>query len=193
MSTMARWEPDARGRFLRAAIELFTEQGYDQTTVAQIAGRAGLTKTTFFRHFPDKREVLFFGQPVLVQLAAEAVAAAPADAGPLEAVGAGVSAMASAHTDEQREYGSQLQAVVAATNELRERALFKHASIADAIAGALRGRGVTEPAAGIAGELGARAYHLGFDRWLEASNTRPLPELAQEALDEFRKAVAALL
>ena len=90
---------------------------------------------------------------------------------------AGVSAMASAHTAEQREYGSQLQAVVAATNELRERALFKHASIADAIAG----------------ELGARAYHLGFDRWLEATNTRPLPELAQEALDEFRKAVAALL
>jgi len=61
---MARWEPNARERLVLAALDLFAEQGYDSTTVTQIAGRAGLTKTTFFRHFPDKREVLFAGQEV---------------------------------------------------------------------------------------------------------------------------------
>src|ERR1039458_8546224 len=83
---MARWEPNARERLVRAALDLFTEQGYDATTVNEIADRAGLTKTTFFRHFPDKREVLFAGQDVHARLLADAITAAgmretdPADA-----------------------------------------------------------------------------------------------------------------
>src|ERR1700733_8099771 len=87
---MARWEPDARQRLVAAALDLFTEQGYDGTTVAQIADRAGLTKSTFFRHFPDKRDVLAAGQETLSRLFAEGIAAAPADATPLEAVAAGL-------------------------------------------------------------------------------------------------------
>ena len=86
---MARWEPDARQRLVAAALDLFTEQGYDDTTVAQIADRAGLTKSTFFRHFPDKREVLVAGQDTLSRLLAEGIAAAPESATPLEAVGVG--------------------------------------------------------------------------------------------------------
>ena len=62
---MGRWEPDARGRLVKAAMELYGERGFEQTTVAEIAERAGLTERTFFRHFADKREVLFAGAGAL--------------------------------------------------------------------------------------------------------------------------------
>ena len=89
---MSRWEPDARGRLEQAAAELFAERGFDQTTVADIAVRAGLTERTFFRHFADKREVLFSGQDVFQEQFVTAVAGAPATATPLEAVAAGLAA-----------------------------------------------------------------------------------------------------
>lgn len=187
-----RWEPDARGRLIQAAVELFGEQGYDRTTVAQIAERAGLTKTTFFRHFPDKREVLFIGQARLMELAATAVAAAPVDADPLTAVAAGVEAMISAHTEDQRTYAPQLQVVVMANAELRERGVFKRASIAGAIAGALRERGVDQLIASVAAELGTQAYYLAFDRWVEPANRQSLAELGRAALAELRAAAAAV-
>ena len=190
---MARWEPDARGRLIRAAIDLFAEQGYDATTTAQLAARAGLTKTTFFRHFPDKREVLFAGQTMLVELAGTGVAEAPEDATPLQAVSAGVAAMAALHTEEQREWGPRLQAVVAANPELRERSVFKRSSITAALEAALVARGVPGTTAGVAAELGARAYHEGFDRWIAATDDRTLTEHCQDALDELRAAAAALV
>ena len=87
---MARWEPGARERLVIAAVDLFAEQGYDATTVTQIAERAGVTKSTFFRHFPDKRELLAAGQETLSRLLAEGIAEAPAGASPLAAVAAGL-------------------------------------------------------------------------------------------------------
>jgi AcrR family transcriptional regulator len=190
---MARWEPDARGRLIRAAIDLFEAQGYEATTTAQLAARAGLTKTTFFRHFPDKREVLFAGQATLVGLAASGVQEAPADAGPLEAAAAGVDAMAAMHTEEQRAWGPRLRAVIAANDELRERGTFKRASITAAIEDALVARGVPEASAGVAAELASRAYHVGFDRWTEQlDDDRSLGAFCRAALDELRTALGAL-
>src|SRR5689334_25404758 len=93
---MSRWEPGARDRLVLAACDPFIEQGYDATTVAQIAERAGVTKSTFFRHFPDKRELLVAGQEALSQLLAEGIAEAPADATPLQAVAAGLERASSA-------------------------------------------------------------------------------------------------
>src|ERR1700712_2196815 len=122
---MARWEPDARERFVAAAPELFTDQGYDETTVAQIAERAGLTKSTFFRHFSDKREVLAAGQETLSRLFAEGIAAAPGDASPLAAVAAGLNNAASAMTPFNRELAPRLEAVIATSTELQDRAALK--------------------------------------------------------------------
>src|SRR3954462_8877153 len=85
---MGRWEPDAEGRFRAAAIELFGEIGYEQTTVAAIAQRAGLTARTFFRYFSDKREVLFNGSERLQQAMADAVGNAPPAASAVDAVAA---------------------------------------------------------------------------------------------------------
>ncbi|HVT69829.1 MAG TPA: TetR family transcriptional regulator [Trebonia sp.] len=189
---MARWEPNARERLLFAAVALFAEQGYDSTTVAQIAERAGLTKTTFFRHFPDKREVLFAGQAVHAQLLADGIAAAPGPATPLEAVAAGLDALAASLTPEQRELGPRIQAVIAGNPELQERAVFKSAALTEAMTQALLKRSVPDLDATLAANLGVLAFHRAFDRWIEPSGRRPLTELAREELDHLRTAGAAL-
>src|SRR5258707_4907397 len=119
---MSRWQPDARGRLERAAMDLYTERGYDQTTVAEIAERAGLTERTFFRYFADKREVLFWGAGRLQELLVDAVASAPASAPPIDAVAAALEA-AGALLQERRETARQRQTVIAANAELREREL----------------------------------------------------------------------
>lgn len=189
---MGRWEPNAQERLVRAALDLFAERGYDNTTVAEIAERAGLTKTTFFRHFPDKREVLSAGQDRHAGLLAEGIAAAPAAATPLEAVAAALDALTASFTEVQREFGPRLLAVVAGNRELRERAVFKRAGLATAVADALRKRDVPDPAAGLAAELGVAAFHEAFGRWVEPANQQTFPELARQALADLRAAAAAL-
>jgi AcrR family transcriptional regulator len=189
---MARWEPNAAIRLVRAAIDLFAEQGYDNTTVTQIAQRAGLTKTTFFRHFPDKREVLFAGQEIHSRLLADGIAEAPDSATPLEAVAAALDAATASFTPEQREFAPRLLAVVADYPELRERAAFKHAALAEAMTGALGKRGVPDLAASLAAELGARAFNRAFAQWVDPASEQTFTELARQALAELRAATAAL-
>src|ERR1700729_4288988 len=135
---MARWEPGARERMVLAAVDLFTEQGYDATTVAQIAERAGVTKSTFFRHFPDKRELLVAGQEALSLLLTEGIAEAPGGASPIEAVAAGLLRASSAMGPVNRELGPRLKAAVAASAELQERDALKSVSLAAAMTKALK-------------------------------------------------------
>jgi AcrR family transcriptional regulator len=149
---------------LLAALELFVDQGYDNTTVAQIAARAGLTKSTFFRHFPDKREVLFVGQDPLCRLLADGIATAPGSATPLEAAAAAVEASAEAFPPDRREFASQVRAVIAANPELREREALKRASFVVAMTAALQERGVPDPTANLAAELGVLAINGAFAR-----------------------------
>jgi AcrR family transcriptional regulator len=189
---MARWEPNARERLVCAALDLFTEQGYDATTVNEIADRARLTKTTFFRHFSDKREVLFAGQDVHARLLADAITAAPGPATPLEAVGAALDALTATFTDDRREFSARLLLVIAGNSELQERAALKRAGLAAAMADALRKRGVPEPTASLAAELGVRAYYHAFGQWADPADQQTLPELTRQALDELRAATAAL-
>src|ERR1700750_1134727 len=77
---MPRWEPDARERLVIAAMQLFSEQGYDETTVAQIAQQAGGTPSTFHRHLPDTRASCRAARAPRPPWPAGAIAAAPADA-----------------------------------------------------------------------------------------------------------------
>src|SRR5579862_6782159 len=132
---MVRWEPDSRGRLEQAALALYGEHGFENTTVAEIAARAGLTERTFFRYFTDKREVLFWGAGTLREVLVIAVAAAPASAAPIDAVTDALEA-AGALLQERRDSARQRQAVIAASTELRERELIKLASLASALADA---------------------------------------------------------
>ena len=189
---MARWRPDARERLVVAALDLFTEQGYDNTTVAQIAERAGLTKSTFFRHFPDKRDVLAAGQDALSRLLAGGIAAAPHDATPLAAVAAGLEAAGGAMTSFNRELGPKLRAAIASSSELQERDALKQVGLAAAMTAALRARGIPDPAASLAAELGVLAFKTAYARWAESDNGRQLGELARASLYELHTASTQL-
>ncbi len=177
-----------------AAVDLFTEQGYDATTVAQIAERAGVTKSTFFRHFPDKRELLVAGQETLGRLLSEGIAEAPGNATPLQAVAAGLERAATAMGPRNRELAPRIQAAVAASTELQERDALKTVSLAAAMVQALIARGLPEPTAALASELGVLAFKRGFAEWL-AGERETSDELARRtlaALDELRAAGASL-
>jgi len=181
---MARWEPDARGRLEQAALELFAERGFDDTTVADIADKAGLTERTFFRHFADKREVLFSGSDALRELLAQSVAAAPASMSPMQVVGAALEAVSQV-LHERREIVPRRQSVISAHPELRERELIKLASWADVLTDSLRRRGVKEPSATLAAEAGIAAFKIAFARWAVDPKRRDLARLIRESLEEL--------
>ncbi len=191
---MARWEPGARERLVVAAVDLYAEQGYDNTTVAQIAERAGVTKSTFFRYFPDKRELLVAGQETLSQLLVEGVTEAPADARPLDAVKAGLERASSALGQMNRDLGPRLKAAVAASAELQERDALKSVGMAAAMAAALVARGVPDATAQLAAELGVLAFKRGYAEWSEGERSADdgLAPYAVAALDELRAASASL-
>src|SRR5580698_9220497 len=144
---MGRWQPDSRGRLQEAALVLYSERGFDQTTAAQIAERAGLTERTFFRHFADKREVLFGGSAILQERIVAGVTGAPATDGPFDAVSRGLDAAAEMLGEFRRDLSLKRYTVIAANPELRERELAKLAHYSEAVAEALRERGVKEPQA----------------------------------------------
>ena len=189
---MPRWEPHARERLVAAALQLFGEQGYDRTTVAQIADRAGLTKSTFFRHFPDKRDVLAAGQERLTGLLVEGVAAAPPDATPLVAVAEGLQRVAASMTELNRAIAPSVQAAIASSAELQARDQLKHVGMAAAVASALHDRGVPEAAAAMAAEVGLLAFRDAFAAWVEPGNTTGLPELTADAFARLRTALREL-
>jgi AcrR family transcriptional regulator len=183
---MSRWEPDARGRLERAAMQLYRERGFDQATVAQIAERAGLTERTFFRHFADKREILFAGGAALQELVVDAVASAPDSATPLEAAAAGIRAAGSMlETRRGRRFARERQRIIASSPELRERELHKLSAMATGVSDALRERGVSNPGASIVGELAVAIFRISFERWVAERSGPDLTELIQEALNEL--------
>lgn len=184
---MGRWEPDARGRLGKAALELYAAQGFEQTTVAEIAARAGLTERTFFRHFADKREVLFSGTETMLDLMLRAVAEAPASATAMETARAAFVA-AGAMIGEDPDRPRLRNAVILANAELRERELIKLADMATLVAGALRERGVPEPSATLAAEAEVAVFKVAFARWIAESGD--LPEMIRETAGMLADQVA---
>ncbi len=186
---MSRWEPDAQGRLQQAALALYGERGFERTTVAEIAERAGLTERTFFRYFADKREVLFAGSATLQELLVTGVADAPAEASPIDAVAMALEA-AAAMFHERRDHSVQRQSVIAANPELQERELIKLATLAAALADALRRRGVADSTAALAAEAGIAVFKVAFERWTSEANSADLDELIRDSFGQLR-AVAA--
>ena len=172
---MGRWEPDARGRLEQAALALYGERGFEQTTVAEIAERAGLTERTFFRHFADKREVLFWGAGALQELLVTRVATRRRIPLHRSTRSPQPSRPSATCFRIAAQFARQRQAVIAANAELQERELIKLASLASAIADALRRRGVADPAASLAAEAGIAVFRIAFERWIKDTSPRDLP------------------
>jgi AcrR family transcriptional regulator len=187
---MTRWKPDAAGRLIKAAITLFDQQGYDETTVAEIAERAGLTKRTFFRHFADKREVLFDGAGELEQLWISGVAAAPPEASALAAVLAGLESVIAIFA-ERHQFARIRSRIIATNPELQERELIKLQALAGAITAALQERGVEHHTGVLAAQMGVTVFHVAFARWVAQDDPSAFQRLTQESLDELRSVTAA--
>ena len=169
---------------------LYAERGFEQTTVAEIAARAGLTERTFFRHYADKREVLFGGGE-LVAGRLEAAVAAPDSATPLDAISAALEEVGALIEESRgRDFARARRSIIAANAELQERELIKLASWADTLAGALRDRGVDERAASLAAQTGIAVFHVAFGRWVGDGNNNGLPALIRETLGELKALTA---
>jgi AcrR family transcriptional regulator len=189
---MARWEPNARERLERAALALFAEHGYDATTVAGIADRAGLTKSTFFRHFADKREVLFGGQDFLAGRFSDAIRAAPPSATTVDCLAAALESAAAAFTADRHDLAPQRRMVIAANSDLQERELLKRHRLASAVADALRARGTDDTTAGLAAEMGVLAFSTAYARWAAPENRQPFTGIARAALHDLQARAATL-
>jgi AcrR family transcriptional regulator len=174
---------------MSAAIELLNEQGYETTTVAEIAERAGLTKRTFFRYFSDKREVLFSGSEELERLWVQEVAAAPANATALGAVTAGFDPIAERFAG-IHDFAGIRAAVISANPELQERELIKLQKLAGAIKSALIERGISANAAVLAAQAGVTVFHVAFARWVEQDDPAAFRRLMDESLQELQSVTA---
>ena len=175
---------------MAAALELFDEQGYEATTVAEIAERAGLTKRSFFRHFADKREVLFHGADELQRLWVDGLAGAPPPASPLAVVMAGLDPVGRMFA-ERHAFARIRGQIIAANPELQERELIKLQRLAAAITAALVARGVAATAANLAAQTGVTVFHEAFARWLAQDDPTALRRLMDESLADLRSVTAA--
>lgn len=189
---MGRWEPDARGRLEQAALELYAEQGFEATTVAQIAERAGLTERTFFRYFGDKREVLFWGAGELREALESAVREAPTGLAAMASAIMALERVADVVFEARRERVWQRQAIVSANNELQERELIKLAGLSATLASALQERGFASTEARLAAEAGIVVLKAAFERWLSVrAGEHSLADLIGSTAAELRAVASA--
>jgi AcrR family transcriptional regulator len=188
---MGRWEPDAAGRLANAAMELYGERGFDNTTVEEIAARAGLTERTFFRYFTDKREVLFGGAGLLQEFLVSQVLHAPESLAPIEVMATAYMAAGHEIFDERRDFARARQAIIMASTELQEREAIKLTTLTAALAVALRQRGVADPAAALAAEAGGAAFKLGFERWVTETKQKSLSAFIRDSFDALKAVTAA--
>jgi AcrR family transcriptional regulator len=187
---MSRWEPDGRRRLEEAALALYAERGFESTTAAEIANRAGLTARTFFRHFGDKREVLFGNERALQDLLVATVTNAPEELAPIDAIAAGLHA-GGEQLQPRRQILRQRAAIIATNAELQERELIKLASLSAALADALQHRGVPDADATLAAEVSIAVFRVAFERWIDDANQREFSDLVSEALDQLATFAAA--
>jgi AcrR family transcriptional regulator len=182
---MVRWEPGTRERLQTAALDLYLREGFEQTTVAQIAASAGVTERTFFRHFGDKREVLFPGQGEFEHGFLDGIAKAPRGGSPLAMVGAALQSAAAFFPEDRHEWSRKRARVILANPALQEREQLKLSALASALAGALRLRGVQDPAAILAAQSGVTVFHVAFAQWLAEEERRPFAQIQQDVLREL--------
>jgi len=186
---MSRWQPDAQERLKRAAIELFAEQGFAATTVPEITARAGLTTRTFFRHFADKREVLFGGEEIPA-LAERLMAEAPPSLDPVTLIVEGLKNVADTRFEPRREEIRAQRAIIRSDEGLRERELHKRAVISDAIRTGFVRRGLPRAQAALLAELGTALLSVALDEWLDQEGDRRLSEIIPDTLTTLRATLA---
>jgi AcrR family transcriptional regulator len=185
MAVMPRWDPRAEERLRKAALELYSERGYENVTVAEITERAGLTRRTFFRYFTDKRDVLFAGSDLLAPTLAEAVLHAGDTLSPFEAMLTGLVKVGDVLTEQGSSIAAQRRAVVQSSPELQERSRTKFAAVADSLADALERRGAPASKASLLAEVGVAIFQAAFERWTDDPQPARLADYVRETSAEL--------
>lgn len=188
---MARWQPGARERLQAIAMQLFADRGFERTTVAEIARAADLTERTFFRHFTDKREVLFAGQDDFLHLFTDPIDQAPQGTAAYELIRLSLEAAGRFFPDERRAFARVRASIIDTEPALQERELAKLATLKVRLGELLRRRGIAEPAATLAAETGVTIFHLSFQQWIADKEERSMSEIARERLDSLAALVTA--
>jgi len=188
LGRVARWESGAGERLQHTALALFAERGFDGVTVSEIAAAAGLTERTFFRHFTDKREVLFAGQGDFEQ-AFLAPLSAPSDGDAMTRVVSSLAGAVELFPEERRSWSRARQAVIAAHPALQERELLKLSSLAAAMTRALADRGIDPIAAALAAESGVTVFRTAFAAWVTDGEQRPFGAIQEAVLQELHSLV----
>ncbi|MFI5841708.1 TetR/AcrR family transcriptional regulator [Catenuloplanes sp. NPDC051500] len=183
---MSRWPSDGRERLRQAALELFAEQGFAATTVPEITARAGLTTRTFFRHFPDKRAVLFVDEDEISEMVARLMAEAPAAVEPMALIRDGLRVLAETRFEGRRPELRARRALVATDAGLQERDLRKRAAMAEAIRTGFLTRGIDASRAALLGEVCATVLSLSIEEWLDSDDPRTLDHVVQATFDTLR-------
>src|ERR1700743_2202833 len=125
-----------RATIRRGALRLFGEQGYQATTVEQIAAAADVSPATFFRYFPTKEDVVL--QDDMDILTMEALAAPPQELSPLRATGGAAAPSAyAAMTEQERERLAETTRLTFAVPEVRARAVDELTRSIEQMGGAL--------------------------------------------------------
>ena len=183
---VSRWQSGARERLEQAALELFTERGFAETTIPEITARAGLTTRTFFRYFTDKREVLFTAEQGLPALVSSLIAQAPPDLDAMELTAWGLDIVARTRFAGQHEYLRARRAVIRSDPGLQERELQKLSVLAGAIQSGFQQRGPDELAGALAARIATDVLDVSLNRWLDGNDEQPLTELLREGLAALR-------
>lgn len=184
---MANTDADVRVRLQRAALELFAERGYDRTTAAEVAARAGVTERTFFRHFADKREVLFDGEAILRAALTAAIREAPGDLDVLDLLFLAFRSVVPA-IEANRSFAMPRREIIARTPALHEREMAKTNTLADALAAALQARNIPDLRAVLAARTGMAAFAQSIAAWLDDSG-----QALGQHLDQVERELRLLL
>lgn len=182
---MARWQSGAGERLAACALDLFLAQGFERTTVAEIASAAGLTERTFFRYYADKPEVLFAGQDEFEGVFLQGLEAADS-ARPMDLVAAALVHAATYFPDERRDWSRKRNAVVTGNVALQERELHKMSALADTLTSALVARHVDPIPAALAAEAGVSVFRRSFSAWVADGETRPFAEIQRGVLRQLQ-------
>ena len=180
---MGRWEPGAAGRLQTAAVKLFVDQGFAATTVPQIAARAGLTTRTFFRHYADKRDVLFAGEEELPEVVAQVFAHAAPDLGPLDVVVHGLQTVVAPRLQAHHAELRIRRDILRSDASLLERDASKLASLGRAATTGFADRGLSPLHAGTAAALAVGIYDVALNLWLDGDGTPTFVDTIATARD----------
>jgi AcrR family transcriptional regulator len=185
-----RWELGSEDRLKQAAMELFDEQGFQDTTAVQIAKRAGVTTRTFFRYFPDKQATLFADAERLAAALVQGILDATDVAEPLRTV-VRVLAEFDWLGVGSREAQRGRDAMIASNPELLERELIKQQQMASGFSSALHRRGVAADIAELAARVGIEVFRAAYRRWLAADDETDLSVIADDVMSTLATIVRA--